>query len=88
MRGLARNHESRFTEMMDFGMPCYRGPRGVGFAFCSQVQYVALYVGPDTVSAYRSRLAGLDCGKSCVRFRRIEAIDWELVEDLIHFVAS
>ena len=54
----------------------------VGFA--SQKAYISLYVLREAaVAANADRLAGLSVGKGCIRFRRPEQIDPELVRALL-----
>lgn len=81
LRELTRAHLSEFQEGMEYGMPYYRGPGGATFAFASQAGYVALYVGPRAADLARKK--ELDVGASCVRIRRLDSIDWGLMEELV-----
>jgi hypothetical protein len=70
---------------MAYGMPSYqRGEESGGVAFANQKQYVAVYItNMAVVEAHAEALKGHDMGKSCLRFRSPEKIDWPLVETLL-----
>lgn len=72
------------VESMRYGMPTY-GIEGdaPGFAFNSQKQYISLYVSTRVHALNAEALAGLDKGKSCIRFRRPEQIDIALLDKLL-----
>ncbi len=59
------------TETMQYNMPTYVDRHGnVICAFASQKNYISFYVmDTDIVEKHKSSLQGLDCGKSCIRFR-------------------
>ena len=40
-----------------------------------QKDYVALYVAPPVLEQHREQFAGVDAGKSCLRFRRSSELD-------------
>ncbi|WP_293900332.1 iron chaperone [Phenylobacterium sp.] len=71
------------VESMSYGMPTYRRDGGPDFAFNSQKQYISLYVSQRVHALNAAVLAGLDRGKSCIRFRKPEQIDLTLVEKLL-----
>lgn len=73
------------SERMSYGMPAYvrPGDQAPVFAFNSQKQYISLYVSPRVHPLHAEALAKLDTGKSCIRFRRPEQIDLELVDRLL-----
>ncbi|MER5651083.1 DUF1801 domain-containing protein [Streptosporangium sp. NPDC002524] len=89
LRELCRAELRGFAEVMAYGMPVYErdGVGEVGFA--SQRQYVSVYLLRDDVrEAFAERLAGHDMGKGCLRFRRPEKIDFELLRDLLRATAA
>lgn len=90
VRDVARRVLAGYDESMAYGMPTYGRGDDVRFSFASQKQHIALYVHPPVVAANADRLtaAGLDYGKSCLRFRRPEQIDLELVEALLRETAA
>jgi uncharacterized protein YdhG (YjbR/CyaY superfamily) len=70
-------------EGIEHGMLAY--PR-IGF-LGAQKRHVALYVDPKILDGFRDRLQA-DCGKSCVRFRKLEEIDRPLLIELLEAVKS
>src|SRR5688572_20949776 len=57
-------------ETIQYGMPTYE-LNGAGIcAFASQKNYISAYMDPALVEKHKSEL-GADCGKSCVRFKRL-----------------
>ena len=91
VRALCRTELRGFTEEMAHGMPSYRRVAGGGeleFAFASQKAYVSLYVvRTDVMAAHAERLIGIDHGKGCIRYRRPDAIDFELLRSLLRETA-
>jgi uncharacterized protein YdhG (YjbR/CyaY superfamily) len=77
-----------FVEDMRYGMPTYSREDGAGFAFNSQKQYVSLYVSPVVHEMNAEALKGLDAGKSCIRFRKPETIDFALLDKLLADTAA
>ncbi|WP_293681877.1 iron chaperone [uncultured Phenylobacterium sp.] len=73
------------AERMSYGMPAYVRPDDEGpiFAFASQKQYISLYVSTRVHPLHAQALKALDTGKSCIRFRRPDQIDLDLVERLL-----
>lgn len=70
LRQLFRRASPRVEESMKYRMPTYLiGDQPVG-AFNKQKNYLCLYCTPEAVDPHRAALAALDCGKSCIRFRR------------------
>jgi uncharacterized protein YdhG (YjbR/CyaY superfamily) len=58
-------------ETLDYGMPTYSNARGVICALNMQRNYLAFYLlDHEVLLEYERELAGLDCGKTCVRFRK------------------
>ena len=72
-----------FVEDMRYGMPTYSRADGAAFAFNSQKQYLSLYVAPEVHTMNAEALKGFDAGKSCIRFRKPETIDFELLDKLL-----
>lgn len=70
---MVRKAAPKAAASMKYGMPTYEiGPRFV--ALNSQRNYFSFYANPDIVKRHRAELKGLDIGKSCIRFRRIEDV--------------
>lgn len=84
LRDLCRATLVGFDETMIYGMASYRRRDTVEIAFANQKQYIALYVLRTNVAdAHRDRLGGLDVGKSCVRYKRPEQIDFDVVRSML-----
>jgi len=85
VRELACKHLGAANEQMRYGVPVYARPGDEApcFAFASQKGYISLYVNPQAQSVYEAELAGANKGKSCIRFRRGELIDMDLVDRLL-----
>ena len=60
----------------------------------SHKRYMSLYVtaedgkGGYLAEAYRDRLSKADIGKSCVRFRRLEDLDQEVLREMLREAAT
>jgi hypothetical protein len=84
IRVVALRHFGAEAEAMRYGMPAYGDdPKGPAFAFNSQRQYISLYVSPNVNALHAAALAGVDVGKSCIRFRKPEAVDLDLLDLLL-----
>ena len=67
---------------MKYGMPTYElASRFI--AFNSQRNYFSFYADPEIVKRHRKELKGLDCGKSCIRFRKIEDVSLETLRKIV-----
>jgi len=73
-----------WEERMQWGMPGY-GPPGNDnvVSFNSQKRHIAFYPGPTAIERFRDQLAGLDCGKGCVRYRNAGQIDFTIVQEML-----
>ncbi|MFJ9601227.1 iron chaperone [Streptomyces althioticus] len=89
LRELCRAELEGFTEVMAYGMPTYQRDGVAEIAFASQKQYLSFYLlRGDVRDAFAERLAGQDMGKSCLRFRRPDSVDLDLVRDLLRATAA
>lgn len=78
-----------FEESMGYGIPAYSRDGEVEVAFASRKQYISLYVlRTDVVDAHRDRLAGLSIGKGCIRYRRPEQVDMDVVRSMLAATAA
>lgn len=84
LRGLCRERLTGWQEGMHWGMPGY-GPVGSDclVAFNSQKRHLAFYAGEVAVERFASDLAGVDCGKGCVRYRKPEQVDFAVVAAML-----
>jgi uncharacterized protein YdhG (YjbR/CyaY superfamily) len=67
------------VESMKYRMPTYEYEGGGLCAFASQKHYMSLYMDTELVEKHRQELAGLDIGKSCIRFRKLEKLPLDTV---------
>lgn len=89
VRELCRTELAGFTESMDYRMPSYSRDGVVEVAFTSQKQYISLFVlRTDVMAAHREQLTGLSVGKGCIRYRRPEQVDLDLVRGMLRDTAA
>jgi uncharacterized protein YdhG (YjbR/CyaY superfamily) len=77
-----------FEECIDYGLPCYKRDGKLVAAFASQKQYIALYGMEKVAERYRKELTGCSMGKGCIRFRRAEAMDFDLIQRMLKEVKA
>src|SRR5580693_3255534 len=84
LRKICRDALPGFTETMRFGMPCFQKDGETVVSFARQKQHISLYVGrPAVVDTFRSRLGQLNVGKGCIRFSKVEQMDFELLQEIL-----
>ncbi len=84
LRQLCLHTLEGYEEGMDYGMPSYKKNGVVEVAFASQKNYISLYILKEAVvGAHRAQLAGLNVGKSCIRYTKPAKIDFVVVEQLL-----
>jgi len=77
-----------FDEAIAYGMPTYARNGEPAVSFASQKQYISVYLPTDVVEAHRDQLAGLNVGKSCIRYRRPDQLDREVVRSMLRAAAA
>jgi uncharacterized protein YdhG (YjbR/CyaY superfamily) len=79
LRTILKGSVPGLEETMSHGMPYYT--KGDDFyAIAAQKHYISLYVSDmELLKRYSRRLGKVNLGKSCVRFRRLENIDLNVV---------
>lgn len=85
LRQLLKKAHPKVEESMKYRMPSYLvGDYHLG-AFNKQKNYLCLYLNPVVIDPHRKALtsAGLDCGKSCIRFAKPEKLPLDLVTKMI-----
>jgi uncharacterized protein YdhG (YjbR/CyaY superfamily) len=89
LRGLCRERLTGWQERMQWGMPGY-GPEGADavVSFNSQKQHIALYAGPTAVDRFTDRLKDIDHGKGCIRYRRPEQMDFDVIADILEDIRA
>ncbi|MCA9949296.1 MAG: DUF1801 domain-containing protein [Anaerolineales bacterium] len=60
-------------EVIEYGMPGLFQDELI-CSYKSQKNYMSLYMDVDVVAAHKEALGHLNCGKSCIRFRRIDQL--------------
>ena len=68
------------VETMAYRMPTYGYGDEMLCAFASQKHYMSLYMDTQVVEKHKSQLQGLSVGRSCIRFKRLEALPLDTVE--------
>jgi len=71
--------DPKMTEGIQYGMLDYPGLANLG----AQKHYVALYVAPVILAKHKKNFPGVDAGKSCLRFKRLDQVDSPALEALI-----
>lgn len=87
LRELCQAHLPGWSERIQWGMPGY-GPEDADarVSFCAQKRHIALYTSPAIVTRFAPRLAGLDCGKGCIRYRKPDQMDFSVIADVLDAV--
>jgi uncharacterized protein YdhG (YjbR/CyaY superfamily) len=67
---------------MKYGMPTYEW-HGRMIAFNAQKNYFSFYADPQIVKRHRAELGGLDVGRSCIRFRRLEDVSLDVLRSIV-----
>lgn len=84
LRAACREELEGWEERMQWGMPSYGPPgRDSAVGFNRQKRHIAFYAGPTAVERFQDRLAGIDCGKGCVRYRNARQIDLAVVRAML-----
>lgn len=71
------------VETMKYRLPTYEYEGGSLCALASQKHYMSLYMDTELVEKHRAELAGLDVGKSCIRFRKLEKLPLDTVRAIL-----
>ena len=88
LRAMIRKAAPDATEAIEFGMASYRLGEML-FGLASQKNHMALYCcETDVVEAYRDGLGKLDCGKGCIRFKKLEQVPLDVIEKILHAAAD
>ena len=84
LRRLCLERLPGWDERMQWGMPGY-GPAGADamVSFNSQKQYIALYAGAAAIARFADSLAGVDCGKGCIRYRKPGQMNFAVIQNIL-----
>lgn len=84
LRGLIKAKAPELVEGIAYKMLSYSDGTGIVFGLNAQKHYVSFYVGnASTIDADGSLLAGLDCGKGCIRFKKSVPVESTRIEEFI-----
>jgi len=84
LRRLCREELPGYDEVMVYGMPAYMRDGEGEIAFASQKAYISFYVlRRAALAASADRLDGLSVGKGCIRYRRPDRIDPDVIRELL-----
>lgn len=89
LRTLCRNELDGWEERMEWGMPGY-GPAGSAnvVSFNEQKRHIAVYVGGPAIERFATQLAGIDCGKGCIRYRNAGGLDLALLAEMLRDIRA
>ena len=57
-------------------------------SYKSQKNYISLYMDVELVEKHKQELMGLDCGKSCIRFRRFDQLPQDTIKAILRETAA
>jgi uncharacterized protein YdhG (YjbR/CyaY superfamily) len=84
LRELLKKHGPKLAEGIEYGMLKFVPGTGEGIFLNAQKHSVNLYVGGKSkIDPKGVLLAGLDCGKSCIRFKKTTVIADTRIEEFI-----
>jgi uncharacterized protein YdhG (YjbR/CyaY superfamily) len=82
IRGFILDTIPDIEETMRYNMPTYEKDE-VACALASQKHYISLYMDVDLVEGHREKLKHLDVGKSCIRFKKIDDLPFDIVKEIL-----
>lgn len=89
LRKLIRKASPRAEETMLYGMPAYTLSGEMLCGFASQKNHLALYCcETEVVEEHRAELGKLDCGKGCIRFRKLEELPLDVITAILRETAA
>ena len=84
LRKLIKQVVPEAKESMQGGMATYAIGSCPLFALASQKHHLALYVCEwNTMNKYRDKLGRTNCGKGCVRFKRLEDLSLDVLKEFL-----
>ena len=85
IREMLLSQGAELNETLQYGMPTYSQDGEVLFAFASQKHHLAFYVCHyDLLEAFKDELSKYDCGKSCIRFKKLNEDLLILLESIVN----
>lgn len=83
LRQLFFETHDRIEEAFQYRMPVYKMEGNHVVALAAQKQYMSLYFDVDILDSHRNEFSHLNCGKSCVRFRKISDLPLDTVKSML-----
>ncbi|MFQ5575569.1 MAG: iron chaperone [Anaerolineae bacterium] len=71
------------VETIRYGMPTYEHNGQVVCALASQKHYMSLYMDVGLVETHKEALKHLNVGKSCIRFKKLEALPLDTIRRIL-----
>lgn len=89
IRELIKLTYPNIVETMDYKMPTYLLDGETLCALASQKQHMSFYIMPhDLLEGFREELEAYNCGKSCIRFKKLKDEDLELFQRILKFTGE
>ncbi len=89
LRKLIKDVAPDAKESMQYGMPTYAVGDCPLFALASQKHHLALYVCEwNAMDKYRDKLGKTNCGKGCVRFKKLNDLSLDTVKKFLEEAAE
>lgn len=89
LRRLIKETAPGAKESMQAGMPTYAVGNCPLFAIASQKHHMALYVCAwKSMNKHRRRFGEANCGKGCVRFKKLDDLSLPAVQQLLESAAK
>jgi uncharacterized protein YdhG (YjbR/CyaY superfamily) len=70
-------------ESIQYRMPTYAADGQLIAALASQKNYLSLYLNVEALDSHRSQFDHLNCGKSCVRFKKLSDLPLETIKTIL-----
>lgn len=83
LRAFLNEQLPKATEDLTYGMPTYSQNGHVVATIASQKNYMSLYMDMDLVEKHRDELGKLNCGKSCIRFTKLEKLPLDVIATIL-----
>ena len=86
LRAAIKELYPNIKETMGYRMPTYVLEEQALCALASQKNYMSLYIMPyDFLDEFSEELNSFNCGKSCIRFKRLTEEDLELFKRILKY---
>ena len=82
LRDVIRDAAPQAQEQIRYKMPYY-GYHGDLVAFAAQKNYFSVYVMGRGLTGNRHELEKLDCGKGCIRFKKLEELPLDVLREIV-----